>query len=294
MKIVKLKGGIGNQLFQYVFAKYLEMKCDAEKVYLDLSAYGNKGRDANFRRPIIFRLNVSLEAAEESEISKICIFRHIRTSPNIIYKFFIILETLFNKNYYLQKRRHREFEEAMQYKYYDGYWQSYQYVENMKNVIKKEFYPRTGISTAVMEEMQNNAKESLVFVGIRRGDYIKKKNRKRYGVLTEEWYRSAMGIISKKVADPVFYVFSNDIEWVKTNMNFKPYTIRYRENEKQLDDLEELFVMSSCCHAIISNSTFYWWGAWLIDNPDKIVIAPRNWFADGTKSDIVPPEWIKI
>lgn len=295
MRIVKFKGGIGNQLFQYTFAKYLEMKCN-EKVYLDLSAYGDKGEDINCRKPIIFQMNVSLEAVTDSCLRNICIFHYRGNTASVRYKFFVLLEVLFNRKYILEKGvRQKEFHEIKNYTYYDGYWQSYEYAACLKDVIKKEFHPIQGLSAATLKELQNNLNEVLVFVGIRRGDYIKnKKNQKRYGILGEAYYRSAMEIIANKVGNPIFYIFSNDIEWVKTNMNFEPYTIRYREEKRQVSDLEELFVMAGCRHAIISNSTFYWWGAWMIENPDKIVIAPKNWFVNGTQREIIPPDWIKL
>lgn len=295
MKIVKFKGGIGNQLFQYTFAKYLEMEC-GEKVYLDLSAYGDEGEDINCRKPVILQMNMTLEVVTNKCLSNICIFHHMGNTASVRYKFFIMLEVLFNRKYILEKgKRQKKFHEIKNYTYFDGYWQSYKYAACLKDVIKKEFYPVLGLSEVTQKKIQNSLNEVLVLVGIRRGDYIKsKKNQKRYGILGEEYYRSAMKMLVNKVGNPVFYIFSNDIEWVKKNMNFAPYTIKYREEKEQVSDLEELFVMAGCRHAIISNSTFYWWGAWMIDNPDKMVIAPKNWFVNGTQRDIIPPDWIKL
>ena len=90
-----------------------------------------------------------------------------------------------------------------------------------------------------------------------------------------------------------FYIFSNDIEWVKSNMNFDQ-KVTYFDNKNGIDDFEELFIMASCKHAIIPNSTFHWWGARMISNPEKIVICPEKWFADNKKIDIIPPSWIRI
>ena len=98
----------------------------------------------------------------------------------------------------------------------------------------------------------------------------------------------------KTVNNPVFYIFSNDIGWVKKNLDLDRYRVVYRENENIIDDFEELQLMASCKHSIIGNSTFHWWGAWLINNPDKIIVAPKRWFFDNKPIDIVPPTWIRI
>ena len=141
---------------------------------------------------------------------------------------------------------------------------------------------------------------SSVMVGVRKGDYTKgKKAISKFGAPSLDYYETAIKIILEKVEKPVFVVFSDDIEWVKENLTLETrpgldIAVEYREKNKVNNDFEELFVMASCKHAIISNSTFNFWGAWLIRNPDKIVVAPKEWFKDNSPIDIVPSTWIKI
>ena len=141
--------------------------------------------------------------------------------------------------------------------------------------------------------MKQAGRQNSVFVGIRRGDYLKKANIRKYGMTDVGYYVKALDYIVNHVENPVFYVFSDDINWAKANIIF-PEKVIFRDKECQVSDEEELFLMASCKHAIISNSTFNWWGAWMINNPNKIIIAPEKWFKDGEKIDIIPDDWIRM
>ena len=103
-----------------------------------------------------------------------------------------------------------------------------------------------------------------------------------------------MSYIAKRLYDPVFYVFSNDVQWCKEHLKWDDFNVQYREQEQQVSDLEEFFIMQSCRNAIIINSTFHWWAAYLIDNPDKIVIHPSKWFFDNKPIDIYHPDWVTV
>ena len=103
-----------------------------------------------------------------------------------------------------------------------------------------------------------------------------------------------MGYIKERIENPVFYVFSNDIEWCKNNIDWLDYNVKFRNKEDQVDDFEELIIMSSCKHAIVVNSTYNWWGAYLIENPNKIVCCPDRWFFDDKPIDIIPDNWVRI
>lgn len=293
MKVVKLKGGLGNQMFQYAFAKYLEIEND-EKVFLDFSTY--KFRNDSVRKPRITEFNISLEAADENVIKSVCFFKHKGDMLKSSYKVLIGLETIFNKKYLFQRGiKPIDLKSLKKYNYYDGYWQSWKIVEFVKDVLKEDFNAKRHISDIAEKKILEVNRENSVFVGIRRGDYIdNKRNLKIYGTFDEVYYMEAMKIISQKVPNARFYIFSNDMEWVKKNMEFKHFNVTYNNVSGSVSDFEELLIMSKCKHAIICNSTYYWWGAWLIENPNKVIVAPKNWFANGKNIDIIPDEWIKL
>lgn len=291
MRIVKLKGGLGNQMFQYAFAKNIE-NLTGEKVLLDKSAYEGREYD-DIRKIRIADMEVSLQFASTSELDEVCIFRH-GGGQTTSYKIGVLAESILNREYCFERtRKYIAPESILQYKYYDGYWQAWKNVYSVEKILRKEFQFKQNISAAADEIGWRMEKENSIFVGIRRGDYLSgKKERKHYGEYKEDYYLKGMDYIEKRVKNPVFYVFSNDKEWVRLNMRFEGHTVRYVDNK--LEDIEEFILMGRCKHAIMNNSTFYWWGAWMIKNPDKIVIAPRNWFADRKEIEIVPDEWVRI
>lgn len=294
LKIVKFKGGLGNQLFQYAFMKYLEHCCGFENVKADFS-YFEHLKDDHIRTLRVQSLVGDIKQATKTEISQECLFCQKASSKTILYKAQILIEALLNKKYLLEQERPflnpSRFEK---YTYFDGYWQSWKYVAPIKDVIRTEINQYATVSDKTRSTINAVNKSNSVFVGVRRGDYLASdKARRHYGELTSLYFSHAIDFISKRLSDPVFYVFSNDIEWACKNLNFGQNFV-FRRKEEQVSDVEELMLMSSCNHAIISNSTFHWWGAWLIDNPRKCIVSPKLWFADRARIEIQPEEWIKI
>lgn len=294
MKIVKYKGGLGNQLFQYAFARLLELKYGVNDMYSDFTYYGNIIND-NIRKPRILELKIKYRLAEQRDLNSICKFSHNTDPTKLLYKIKLFIEKEINKDYYFEKNRaYIDPAKIIDFKYYDGYWQSWRYVEVIEEQLRNEIKPLNLLSEKTRKKIEEISNQNAVFLGVRRGDYLaNKKAREHFGFYSQDYFDKAIEIIKKNVINPVLYVFSNDINWVKENLFFDCETI-YRENEDQVSDLEELFIMASCKHAIIVNSTFYWWGAWLINNKDKIIIAPKNWFHDGSPIDIVPNNWHSI
>ncbi|SFH87340.1 alpha-1,2-fucosyltransferase [Pisciglobus halotolerans] len=294
MKIVKFKGGLGNQLFQYAFMRLLEVGYGISEVKADFTYYnGVKGDQV--RKPRIEQLNTKIKKATETDLNNVFLFSHLGDPLSFKYKFKVMLEFMLNNKYYYEKdRKKRNVQQIIEYNYFDGYWQSWKYLEQIEKELKKEISYNKDFDEKTKNFIDKIKKENAVFIGIRRGDYLEStKTRKHYGIFDSDYYTKAIEYIKEKVDTPVFYIFSNDIQWVKENMNFDANVI-YRTEDKQVSDIEELFIMAACKHAIIVNSTFYWWGAWLIENENKIVIAPKKWFKDDKPIDIVPNEWIKF
>jgi hypothetical protein len=112
-------------------------------------------------------------------------------------------------------------------------------------------------------------------------------------VLQMEYYSYAISIIKERLADPVFFVFSDDIPYVKKGF-LRDVKMVFVEHNDDFAAHEDLRLMSSCDHHIIANSTFSWWGAWLNPRPDKIVVAPRHWFLkdENYYPNLFPRDWV--
>ncbi len=291
MKIVKLKGGLGNQMFQYSFGLLVE-KRTRETVKLDYSAYYGLESDT-VRVPRIEKFQIHLKKADDNDISSVCRFPHKGNSLSLGYKIGIYAEEKLNRKYFREPNRaYIDPSQLMEYEFFDGYWQSWRYVEEVKQEVLSEFKPNYLLNKKTRDTQIQMQTENPVFVGVRRGDYAAEKE--HYGSFESGYYLQAMDYISQYVKNPVFYIFSNDIEWCKSNLNWGPYNVKFREQGLQTDDFEELMLMASCNHAIIVNSSYHWWGATLIQNPNKIICCPEKWWFDDKPIDIIPSEWIRI
>ena len=291
MKIVKLKGGLGNQMFQYSYAKLIE-RLSNEEVKLDYSAFQTLQDDA-VRVPRIAKFNLTLKAATNEDLKKIFLFNHRGNSLSYIYKFGIFLESKINKKYFWEPNRaYISPESVVDYEYFDGYWQSWRYIESIRNEILNDFTPNYELSQQTKLTKKIMQEENSVFVGVRRGDYA--EERSHYGSFESEYYLRAMKTIEEREKNPVYYIFSNDIPWCKENLDWGGRSVIYREKELQTDDFEELMLMASCKHAIIINSSYHWWGASLISNADKIICCPEKWWFDDAPIDIIPEKCYRI
>lgn len=291
MKIVKLKGGLGNQMFQYAFAKNLSLKTK-EEIKLDTTTfYFSENRNKNF--PKIFNFNISFPAANKFEINKMCTFKKFGNPISYEYKTKIFFETIFNKKYFFKRdRNYIPVDLLTHYDYFDGYWQSYEYVDNVFELLKNEFIPKDDLSFETKKTIQEVSNSDSVFVGVRHGDYAMEN--KKYGIFGQSYYNEAMRYIESYVSNPIYYIFTNDFEWTKNNLDFGNRKIIMRSKELITSDFEELFIMSECKHSIIANSTFHWWGARLNYYDGKIVISPDKWSFEGLPNRIIPPYWVKI
>jgi len=169
-----------------------------------------------------------------------------------------------------------------------GYYQSEKYFKDCEEDIRKEFM---SYDVDISEEMQDIlSNENTCSIHVRRGDYLKSPN--HHPTQSMNYYMKA---IKKMPKDSVFLIFSDDIEWCKSNFPDLPEKFKFIEGNK---DYEDLYLMSHCKNNIICNSSFSWWGAWLNRNLEKTVIAPSLWFGAALAShdtkDIYCEGWIKI
>jgi hypothetical protein len=171
----------------------------------------------------------------------------------------------------------------------NGYFQSEKYFKQYRNEIINLFSPTNEIVSKLTDKYGNILNGVTTSIHIRRGDYLGLTN--YHPVLPINYYEESVNLVGKNTN---FLIFSDDIEWCETNFDFIPNKIFI----KDIEDFEELYLMSMCSNNIIANSTFSWWGAWLNQNKNKIVISPKTWFGQSLSNlettDIYCENWVKI
>jgi hypothetical protein len=180
----------------------------------------------------------------------------------------------------------------------EGFWQHHKYYNTIKPQLLEEFTLKEEYKVglpALISEIEKN--DHSVSLHIRRGDYVSDPNNLDwFGVMPPDYYYQAVDYIKKRISNPVYYIFSDDLDWVKENIRIDGQVV-YVDIEGGKKDYLELYAMSKCRHQVIANSSFSWWGAYLNNRPEKIVIAPARWVAMedlNRKVSIQLPSWIKM
>lgn len=287
MFIVRIIGGLGNQMFQYAFYRNLEHRFPGVKC--DVLGFERYGRHNGFILEQAFNIKAEKATAEEIELLTNL---HKR---DMVSKVFRNL-SLFRKTHITEKKFSPEILDKNKDLYLDGYWQSEKYFGD-PGQLKLDFTFRTSIGTADRGTDAMMAACNSVSVHIRRGDYV---GNNLYVQLDEEYYNDAMNLVKAQIKDAVFFIFSDDPSWVKTKLAPR---LKFRESiiivEKDTRHPEnDMRSMALGKHNIIANSSFSWWGAWLNSNAGKMVVAPKRWFNNsGMNSGLtgqIPTSWIKI
>lgn len=283
MIIVKIKGGLGNQMFQHAIGKRLSLDWGQELKY-DLSWFKNIKEGETARKIGINNFNITISEATEVEINK--------NIPNIFIKFFNKIKIRLNKNIFFEFNP-RLIEKKRKI-FLNGYFQSFKYFDSIRKELLNDFILKNGQSELAQKQKEDIINsDNSVGLHIRRGDFV--TNYKDYhGLCSLSYYAEAVSIIKQKYHKIKLFVFSDDIEWAKENIKFADPMVFV--SGQGFSDAEEILLMSLCKHQIIANSTFSWWAAWLNKNNDKIVVSPKKWLVvvDIDTSDLLPKEWIKI
>lgn len=282
MVIVKLIGGIGNQLFQYALGRRLSLLHDVA-LKLDTSQY----KTDNFRKYNLGVFNIIEDFATVDDIKK--------TRKRLLFEKILPYwkrSNLYEHFYYYDPK----ILQARKNVYLEGYWQSESYFKDIEDIIRREF------TIKVKPDPDNEQITSLiknvtsVSLHLRRTDYVSNKAINQFhGTCDLTYYRQAVEMIAQKTSTPHFFVFSDDISWAKKNLSLGYPTVFVSHNNNSRD-FEDLRLITQCNHHITANSTFSWWGAWLNQKNNKIVIAPKRWFKEESKDtkDLIPKEWIRI
>lgn len=273
MIVVKLIGGLGNQMFQYATAKALAIE-KGQKLVVDATAF----ETYTLHQLGLHHFKMRLQTYKK---------------PN---RFVIKWDRLFKKTIQYHEQQFNYDSSLQEIKsdvlFLNGYFQSERYFKKHEKAIRFDFEITTPLKPQTLATLELMGKCNAVALHIRRGDYLQHEI---HNTNKEVYYKEAMHYIENKVDNVVYFIFSDDMEWVKEN--FKTNTkIHYIDFNDAASNFEDLKLMASCQHNIIANSSFSWWGAWLNNNPNKIVIAPQKWFNDTTRNyeDVIPNDWIKL
>jgi hypothetical protein len=180
--------------------------------------------------------------------------------------------------------------------YLEGYWQSEKYFKRIEEIIHQEFSFKNFPDPVNRDLGDRISSVNSVSIHVRRGDYVTNPvTNQTHGVCDIDYYQKAIVEIFKNVVKPHFFVFSDDQIWAKSHIITNAPT-EYVTHNKSSKNYEDMHLMSLCHHHIIANSSFSWWGAWLSNYNEKMVIAPEKWLNDCryNTDDICPKSWLMI
>lgn len=289
MNVIIIFNGLGNQMSQYAF-------------YLQKKALNDK--------------SIFLEFCSDHNGFELCNVFALKTNKNIRYQFlYLIWRILLTEKYpfvfvplksILNFFNFKIVKENFDYKFnpehlkphkgvhfYQGGWHSEEYFKAEEKAIYKTFQFNVPSDSSNMEVVDLIKNTNSISIHVRRGDYLNKDNLNLFGkVCDKNYFLTAIKKIKERVEQPHFFIFSNDMDWVRENLPCDNTT--YVDFNSKQESWKDMYLMSICNHNIIANSSFSWWGAWLNKNPDKIVISPKQFLNDDPGSDIYPETWTKL
>lgn len=293
MIIIKIFGGLGNQMFQYAFGKALSLKYNRELV-IDKSYFEKENHPFDLHPTYypyklgLYNMDCEFVSRNISKYTRFIKQKRMYYLANPLMSLPIIRKHI--PEYFCKRNFNFNKLEKTKNAYLEGFWQKYELLDEFKAIIRNELtLPNNLIKN---RKLLNQVKTSnSVAVHFRLGDYV--SNPKFAAVFVQcslNYYKKAMDYLNEKLNAPTFFIFSDTINSVKVNLKTDSDLV-FIDNEDA--DHEHLYIMSQCKHNIIANSSFSWWGAWLNDNPEKIVIAPEKWFKDEKRLHEIyyPNEW---
>ena len=289
--ITRLNGGLGNQLFQYAAGRSLADRL-AVPLKFDLSEF----ETYHLRRFELDQFNISAEKAfpqelasfviNPSRVQRVC--SRLAISLGLGLNSIAFKEIKFGYDDAFAKIRHPL--------YLNGYWQSEKYFKSDSDRIRSELCLADKLGEPSQKILDEILQCQAISLHIRRGDYISNQSAAAvHGVCSLDYYYVAIRHISAHVQNPNFFVFSDDPQWAKDNLKIS-YPVQFVDANGPDRGVEDMWLMKSCNHHIIANSSFSWWAAWLNSRQDKIIVAPRTWFLDKklNTQDLVPEQWHRI
>lgn len=286
MDIVRFKGGLGNQMFQYALIEALRFY--GRKVGGNLGFY-RKHSDV---RPFI--LDKVFQGIELNEVSD-------RDFESIDHRWIEVKQNDEKYQYYKKNPAERFFYVEDNVYHYDenvfkarectyvGYWQTERYFKNIRDKILQSF--EFDVNNNMLKELGKKLTENYVGVHIRRGDYLSSQV---YYACNVDYYKRAIEVMKRKIGNARFIFFSDDMKWVYDQFHMEDALFFDATMVSDYQDWYDMYLMTKCCANIIANSSFSWWGAWLNQNTEKVTISPKIWLNGRQTPDIWCDKWIKL
>lgn len=311
MIILKLRAGLGNQLFQYAYARARALRSKTD-LTIDISWFSNIDKKDTPRTFLLDKYNIpeTITVATKTESAVVRLYRKIVSKIN---------RDIFKQSDYVYYPRLARPVSKMRDVTVEGYWNTEKYFKEAKETIRNELTLKVPLSenaTRLEQEVRDAVASGAqtILIHVRRGDYVTNVHANTFnGLSGVEYYKQAIETIRKEIdsrtqagtsAVPIiFFLASDDVEWLKENIIPLLGDSAYHllSGHEGVREYEELYIMSLCQHFIIANSTFSWWAAWLSDNAaqtgtTKIVVGPRRWVLDPDidTRDVMPEDWIRI
>ena len=297
--LVRLIGGLGNQMFQYAAGRALADRIGAN-LKLDVTDFDTYSLrkyelgDLQIRAELAgssdlkpFRPDVQTESGVSSVLAKIK--RQLGFQP----------ASIFSESGFGYDERVTRLSAPV---YLDGYWQSEKYFSTIANQLRADFSLRSTPDApnqtilAAIHAANSALNSAAVSLHVRRGDYVSNASTAQYhGACSLDYYKEAIAYIAARISEPRFFIFTDDPQWVSDNLKTGHATTLIQANGPDRGAFD-LNLMKSCRHHVIANSSFSWWGAWLNANPDKLVVGPKIWFkgAKHETNDRLPPDWVRL
>lgn len=289
MICVRLEGGLGNQLFQYAAGRALARRHNTDLI-LDTSALQRTGNKYTRRELDVTRFRINSRISKPGEFRRISLLRRLPAISNWLSQWHLYVEDslLFNP----------AFNNLPDTTYLSGYWQSFRYFSEIAGDIYADLQPIEELSEQSKYIEQKIESSESVAIHVRRGDYVSLKSAANmHGALAASYYTETIGHICNALVKPHFFVFSDDPDWCKANLQLPSESTVYISHNIGPAAWQDLRLMSRCRHNIIANSSFSWWGAWLADQlhgtKNRFVFAPHRWFIGQTHEtkDRFPNHW---
>ena len=306
--VVRLNGGLGNQLFQYSTADYLA-SLDGKSVFVDTSGFEvlRKRQISAVRNLEIDRFRTNFELLSADEIGKkslkyrLAMLEGTSSLGTAIAMFLGATEKFASNSKCIVAREGSGWTvddlaalKGFSSVYLSGYWASnISHLETRKTALLQQLVPRIEPSKRLTKLQNEISRTKSTVVHVRRGDYISDPRVKGRNVTQRAYFEEAIRLIRENTER--FFVFSDDIEWCEQNLQIDS-DVRFVSQSADESAADHLYAMSLGTNFVIPNSTFSWWSAWLSEKPDKLVVRPALSMAPGVVhfEHLYPANWLAL